>query len=684
MSANVAGDYKGGWNGQRVDKEGKPTHSVSNVVGYGKDQDSQSSQTTSGINTQNLIIRYEQAQLEKTGKTTAQMKEEVKTDITTDSAENHSGKLENRFDKDKLQKELNYQVKATQEFQTITMATINEKVTTHAESKRAEAEQAKAAGNTTKARELEQEAEKWETGGAYRQGVDAITNAVGLALGGSPTAGVITGAISPYINTQIKQATEGNTEANLIAHALWGAVEAYTQGGKAGTGAVAAVTGEVGAKLISEQVFGKKPENLTEAEKRTVSELSQVAAGLAGGLSSSGGSSLSTAQAVKTGQEVGKNAVENNYLSKQDWIDYKRDISACGNNQECIEQVKEEFTDVNKANSETLQAACRLGGNTEECAKHTSLAKEGFDYARENVHFDGSGWMAKIMNANKAEAKTKPTEGLLGSEAITHIENALSNPEIRNKVENDPIVKQELTKGIDQAASAVRTEKTNAYEFSAKLEYPNISVLSNDYKVFGRELGAEPVVPEYYVYSGLGLTKMGKNLFDLFSPSTRLIVGANGAVSAGSQYLASGEVSLKDTAKDMAEAYVTKDFSFKAYTAWNLGVGFLEGGLENAKWQDGKLQGFSLENGLEKAGVKTVTSTLGYGFGKGVENTLGKNINTYGNSLRTEPIRMGSPITQFVEPSSVPVGVGNAVDSISSKTLEHKYEKTKLYNEVSK
>ena len=60
------------------------------------------------------------------------------------------------------------------------------------------------------------------------------------------------------------------------------------------------------------------------------------------------------------------------------------------------------------------------------------------------------------------------------------------------------------------------------------------------------------------------------------------------------------------------------------------------------------------------------------------------NINTYGNSLRTEPIREGSLITRFVEPSLVPVGVGNAVDSISSKTLEHKYEKTKLYNEVSK
>ncbi|TCT18675.1 hypothetical protein EDC51_101399 [Bibersteinia trehalosi] len=357
--------------------------------------------------------------------------------------------------------------------------------------------------------------------------------------------------------------------------------------------------------------------------------------------------------------------MENNYLSKQDWIDYKREIATCGDNQECIKGVKDEFSDVNRANSENLKAACRLGGSSEACAEHTKAAQDGFDYARTNVQFDGSGWMARVMNTNKAEAKIEPSQALVGHETITNIERALADPNVRNRLENDPTLREALEKGIDQAASAVRTEKTNAYEFSAKFEYPNISVLSNDYKVFGRELGAEPVVPEYYVYSGLGLTKIGKNLFDLSSPSTRLIVGANGAVSAGSQYLASGEVSLKDTAKDMAEAYVTKDFSFKAYTAWNLGVGFLEGGLENA-------------------GVKTVTSTLGYGFGKGVENTLGKNINTYGNSLRTEPIKVGSPITRFVEPSSVPVGVGNAIDSISNKFSENEYEKFKLLNGVEK
>ena len=42
--------------------------------------------------------------MEKTGKTAEQIKAAVKTDITTETAESRSGKLENRFDKDKLQK----------------------------------------------------------------------------------------------------------------------------------------------------------------------------------------------------------------------------------------------------------------------------------------------------------------------------------------------------------------------------------------------------------------------------------------------------------------------------------------------------------------------------------------------------------------------------------------------------
>ncbi|STO55039.1 hemagglutinin/hemolysin-like protein [Canicola haemoglobinophilus] len=93
------------------------TGSVS--AGFGSDKESQHSQTQSGIGAANIHIRDEKAQFEKTGKTVEQTLSEIKTDTTTETAESRSGKLENTFDKEKVLKELNIQVKATQDFDPI-------------------------------------------------------------------------------------------------------------------------------------------------------------------------------------------------------------------------------------------------------------------------------------------------------------------------------------------------------------------------------------------------------------------------------------------------------------------------------------------------------------------------------------------------------------------------------------
>jgi len=85
-------------------------------LGVGRDKESQSSVTKSGINTANIEIRDQAEQLAKTGETVEQTLDSIKTDVTTDNAEQHSGKLENHFDKDKVMKELNIQVKVTQDF----------------------------------------------------------------------------------------------------------------------------------------------------------------------------------------------------------------------------------------------------------------------------------------------------------------------------------------------------------------------------------------------------------------------------------------------------------------------------------------------------------------------------------------------------------------------------------------
>ena len=85
-------------------------------AGYGSDKSSQSSVTKSGINTAHIEIRDEKAQFEKTGKTAEEVLETIKTDITTETAAQHSGKLENQFNKEDVLKEINLQVQVTKDF----------------------------------------------------------------------------------------------------------------------------------------------------------------------------------------------------------------------------------------------------------------------------------------------------------------------------------------------------------------------------------------------------------------------------------------------------------------------------------------------------------------------------------------------------------------------------------------
>ena len=135
QSSKQATDSKG--NPVYLDKNGKETVSATDTegnanraksatglaslqstlgLGYGSDKESQSGTTKSGINTKNIEIRDQAGQLAKTGETVEQTLDSIKTDVTTDNAAQHAGKLENHFDKDKVMKELNIQVKVTQDF----------------------------------------------------------------------------------------------------------------------------------------------------------------------------------------------------------------------------------------------------------------------------------------------------------------------------------------------------------------------------------------------------------------------------------------------------------------------------------------------------------------------------------------------------------------------------------------
>ena len=257
-------------------------------------------------------------------------------DSNSQSSTTKSGKLENRFNKDDVQKELDFQREVTEKFGPNVAeagSLLANKFGEEAKAKRheaaialEEAEKAKAENNNETNQALvkqardnfetaSREAKEWETGGSQRLVIDSALNVISTALAGRPAAEVVASGLSPAVNNQIKKATTDakgnvNTALNLTAHALWGAVEAYAGNRNVAAGAAGAAGGETAAHFLASTLYNKSPEKLSEEEKRTVSSLSQVAAGIAGGTLSD--SSDGAIIAAKTA----KDSVENNALTQ--------------------------------------------------------------------------------------------------------------------------------------------------------------------------------------------------------------------------------------------------------------------------------------------------------------------------------------------------------------------------------
>ena len=151
---------------------------------------------------------------------------------------------------------------------------------------------------------------------------------------------MVASGLSPAVNNQIKKATTDakgnvNTALNLTAHALWGAVEAYAGNRNVAAGAAGAAGGEAAAHFLASTLYDKSPEKLSEEEKRTVSSLSQVAAGIAGGsLSDSSDGAIIAAKTAK-------NAVENNSFTLESVINNpQEDWGASAKAQEKISEAE--------------------------------------------------------------------------------------------------------------------------------------------------------------------------------------------------------------------------------------------------------------------------------------------------------------------------------------------------------
>ena len=174
---------------------------------------------------------------------------------------------------------------------------------------------------------------QYGTGSDFQTAAQAVTGLL-QGLAGDNLAGALGNASSPYLATLIKQQVgEENIAANAMAHAVLGAVVAELNNQSAVAGGLGAGGGELSARIIMDKLFpGKKVSDLTESEKQQVSALSQLAAGLAGGLSTG------DAAGAVTAAQAGKNAVENNLMGGTEEEQLKlarshaKDVMSCVDN----------------------------------------------------------------------------------------------------------------------------------------------------------------------------------------------------------------------------------------------------------------------------------------------------------------------------------------------------------------
>ena len=227
-----------------------------------------------------------------------------------------------------------------------------------------------------------------KTGMAIR----AVTAAL-QAAAQNDTAGSLVALASPYLNKTIHEMTAGDTAkdkaTNLMAHALLSAVEFQVTGKDPLTGAVAGVTGEVTAQILTQAIYNKTPNQLTANEKENISTLSQLAGGLAAALTAKangttaeqGGSFL----AATSGAETAKRAVENNYLYNGEVNSLVKELAKAEKEGKDTRPIFEKYAKLSEKNRQEILKIC---GNNPACyIPHIQMMQSGDEAAYENFSY---------------------------------------------------------------------------------------------------------------------------------------------------------------------------------------------------------------------------------------------------------------------------------------------------------
>ena len=258
--------------------------------------------------------------------------------------------------------------------------------------------EAKSKGNQAQIDKLEtqlntakQRRNDWGTSGTNKRITDTVTNVLTTAIAGAPTEAIATTAISPWINQEIKRLTTNKTTGevdkttNAIAHAVWGAIEAASAKGNATAGAVAGASSELAAPLIAKVLYGTDdPKVLTEEQKQNIVNLSSLAGAIGAGIANGNGSGTEVLTSANQGAEIGKRAVENNYLSIADVQNFIRELSKAQKEGRDTKPILEKYKGISEENRQQL-IACK--GNVACETAHLHEMNTGAEELERNLGF---------------------------------------------------------------------------------------------------------------------------------------------------------------------------------------------------------------------------------------------------------------------------------------------------------
>ena len=230
-------------------------------------------------------------------------------------------------------------------------------------------------------------ARDWGTSGSYKRIADTVTNVLTSAIAGAPTEAIATTAVSPWVNQEIKRLTTDKTTGevdkttNAIAHAVWGAIEAAATKGNVTAGAIAGASSELAAPLIAKALYGTDdPKQLTEVQKQNIVNLSSLAGAIGAGIANRNGSGTEVLTSANQGAEIGKRAVENNYVM----VIARGSALVCS--RACIQAIEAGLgISLGVALTAYEEKAAFLAGMSQDPEKISRLSKEQVDYLNRQI-----------------------------------------------------------------------------------------------------------------------------------------------------------------------------------------------------------------------------------------------------------------------------------------------------------